>query len=97
MSVHKERNALSQLFMSTSNNNAERQKKEQTAMKTKEELNAIKNEVEMRKSKLAALTDDALQQVTGGHNDHGILERIMSEIYAWLDAHPNVTKLDVYY
>ena len=65
-------------------------------MKINEEPNALKNEVQMRKAKLAALTDDALQQVTGGHNDHGILERIMSEIYAWLDAHPNATKPDVY-
>lgn len=35
-------------------------------MKTKEELNAIKNEVEAVRKKLAALTDDELAQVSGG-------------------------------
>ena len=65
-------------------------------MKINEEPNALKNEVQMRKAKLAALTDDALQQVTGGHNDSGMLDRILSEIYSWLEAHPNVTKRDVY-
>ena len=35
-------------------------------MKTKEELNAIKNEVETVSRKLAELTDEELSQVTGG-------------------------------
>lgn len=36
-------------------------------MKTKEELNAIKEEVENLKNKLAELTDDELTQITGGN------------------------------
>ena len=35
-------------------------------MKTKEELNAIKNEVEAVGRKLAELTEDELQQIAGG-------------------------------
>ena len=35
-------------------------------MKTKEELNALKNEVEALNAKLAELTEDELRQVTGG-------------------------------
>ena len=35
-------------------------------MKTKEELNALKNEVEALNAKLAELTEDELVQVTGG-------------------------------
>lgn len=35
-------------------------------MKTKEELNAIKEEVETVNKKLAELTDEELTQVTGG-------------------------------
>lgn len=35
-------------------------------MKTKEELNAIKNEVDNLGKKLAALNDEELEQVTGG-------------------------------
>ena len=35
-------------------------------MKTKEELNALKKEVEMLNKKLAELTEDELKQVTGG-------------------------------
>ena len=35
-------------------------------MKTKEELNALKNEVETLNKKLAELTEDELKQVTGG-------------------------------
>ena len=35
-------------------------------MKTKEELNAIKEEVETLNKKLAELTEDELAQVTGG-------------------------------
>ena len=35
-------------------------------MKTKEELNTIKEEVELLNKKLAELTDAELEQVTGG-------------------------------
>ena len=35
-------------------------------MKTKEELNAIKEEVETLNKKLAELSEDELEQVTGG-------------------------------
>ena len=35
-------------------------------MKTKEELNALKKEVETLKAKLAELTEEELAQVTGG-------------------------------
>ena len=35
-------------------------------MKTKEELNALKEEVETMNKKLAELTEDELKQVTGG-------------------------------
>ena len=36
-------------------------------MKTKEELDAIKEEVEDMKKKLAELTEDELEQVAGGY------------------------------
>ncbi len=36
-------------------------------MKTKEELNALKNEVEDLNAKLAELSEDELRQVVGGH------------------------------
>ena len=35
-------------------------------MKTKEELNALKNEVETLNKKLSGLTEDELKQVVGG-------------------------------
>ena len=35
-------------------------------MKTKEELNALKTEVETLNNKLAELTEEELEQVTGG-------------------------------
>lgn len=35
-------------------------------MKSKEELNTLKEEVEAMNKKLAELTDDELKQVTGG-------------------------------
>lgn len=42
-------------------------------MKTKEELNALKAEVEVLNKKLAELTEEELKQVTGGvsPNSHG--------------------------
>ena len=36
-------------------------------MKTKEELNALKKEVESLNKKLAELTDEELAEVSGGH------------------------------
>ena len=38
-------------------------------MKTKEELNALKEEVEAMSKKLHALTDEELEQVTGGETE----------------------------
>ncbi len=40
-------------------------------MKTKEELNALKKEVETVSKKLAELNDDELEQVTGGAYEGG--------------------------
>ena len=37
-------------------------------MKTKEELNALKNEVKSLNEKLAELNEDELKEVTGGTN-----------------------------
>ena len=37
-------------------------------MKTKEELNALKNEVKSLNKKLAELSEDELKEVTGGTN-----------------------------
>ena len=39
-------------------------------MKTKEELNEIKEEVEKLDTKLRELTEEELEQVTGGNNGH---------------------------
>ena len=41
-------------------------------MKTKEELNALKNEVEVLNQKLSALTEEELEQVTGGNIEQEI-------------------------
>ena len=58
-------------------------------MKTKEELNALKNEVETLSKKLHALTDDELEQVAGGcgagiddfdYGVSGIIEKLMEAI-----------------
>ena len=38
-------------------------------MKTKEELNALKEEVETVNKKLAELTEEELEQVSGGYPD----------------------------
>ena len=40
--------------------------------KTKEELNALKEEVEALNKKLAELTEEELAQVTGGVDDPGL-------------------------
>ena len=42
-------------------------RKGKTKMKTKEELNAIKNEIDTLNKKLAELNEEELAQVTGGH------------------------------
>ena len=39
-------------------------------MKTKEELSALKNEVEALGKKLAELSDDELEQVAGGNSTY---------------------------
>lgn len=39
---------------------------EEITMKTKEELNALKNEVETLNGKLAELSEDELKQIVGG-------------------------------
>ena len=41
-------------------------------MKTAEELNALKNEVEVLNQKLSALTEEELEQVTGGNIEQEI-------------------------
>ena len=41
-------------------------------MKTKKELNALKNEVEHVSRKLSALTEEELEQVTGGNIEQEI-------------------------
>ena len=58
-------------------------------MKTREEAKKLNR-------MLSELTDDALLRVTGGHGEPGTLDRILIELYSWLDAHPNATKSDVY-
>ena len=44
-------------------------------MKTKEELNALKNEVEALNAKLAVLTDEEMMQVIGGIDESRMLGR----------------------
>ena len=46
-------------------------------MKTKEELNALKNEVEALNKKLAELTGDELAEVSGGNIAVGIARPII--------------------
>ena len=65
-------------------------------MKTKEELNALKKEVESLNKKLAELSEDELEMVSGGVSESGILDNILQELTNWLDKHPNATKLDIY-
>ena len=65
-------------------------------MKTKKDLNALKEEVDTLNKKFTLLPEDALQQVTGGVSESGILDNILQELTNWLDKHPNATKLDIY-
>ena len=52
-------------------------------MKTKEELNALKEEVETVSKKLAELTEEELAQVSGGAGprDRFVIERLTSEVW----------------
>ncbi len=60
------RNLVSESFASIERKNT---------VKTKEELNAIKEEVETLNKKLAELTEEELKQVNGGHEvDFGSYE-----------------------
>ena len=45
-------------------------------MKTAEEINALKNEVETMNKKLAELSDEELTQVTGGVDLGGLGDRV---------------------
>ena len=49
-------------------------------MKTKEELNALKEEVEAVNKKLAELTEEELEQVSGGI-DFNLLRTLMGIIF----------------
>ena len=65
-------------------------------MKTKEELCALKEEVNALNAKLAELSEDELKMVSGGVSESGMLDNILQELTNWLDKHPNATKLDIY-
>ena len=47
--------------------------------KTKEELNKIKEEVETVNEKLAELTDEELEQVTGGINPAAVMPILFAQ------------------
>ena len=51
-------------------------------MKTKEELNALKEKVETLNKKLAELTDEELAQVSGGNLFHDFGDLINDKIQA---------------
>ena len=50
-------------------------------MKTKEELNALKEEVEALNRKLAELTEDELEQVSGGAYIKDIYDQVTYDLY----------------
>ena len=52
-------------------------------MKSKEELNALKEEVENLNKKLAELTEEELAQVTGGVSKEAIF-KVIDTYYAWV-------------
>lgn len=56
-------------------------------MKTKEELTALKEEVETVGKKLAELSEDELVQVVGGRGEHSI--RIPDSSDFWWSWNPN--------
>lgn len=68
------------------------------------EPNALRNAAEALSVKPAELSGDELESVTGGAYDGGVcgpdnnstLDRILNELSAWLNAHPNATKPDIY-
>ena len=47
-------------------------------------------------TKFSALTDDEMKQITGGHEESNVLEKILCELSEWLNFHPNATKREVY-
>lgn len=58
-------------------------------MKTKEELNTLKEEVETLNKKLAELTDDELKEVVGGNKEFTILPRDETEFWhTWNPTYP---------
>ncbi len=61
--------------------------KRRTTMKTKEELNALKNEVEALNKKLAELTEEELAQVTGGGVE-SYLDRSQPNFEEWRQSNP---------
>ena len=50
-------------------------------MKTKEELNTLKEEVKTLNRKLHELTEEELAQVAGGAYIKGIYEQVMYDLY----------------
>ena len=60
-------------------------------MKTKEELNEIKEEIEKLDKKLRELTDEELEQVTGGGYRPGV--GVAVALYGTLLAQPSDVKL----
>ena len=50
-------------------------------MKSKEELNALKEEVETLKKKLHELTEEELEQVSGGAYNKDIYDQVMYDLY----------------
>ena len=50
-------------------------------MKSKEELNALKEEVKNLNEKLSALTDEELAQVTGGAYIKDIYDQVTYDLY----------------
>ena len=55
-------------------------------MKTKEKLNALKEEVETLNKKLAELTVEELAQVMGGGSADDIIQQYNKDIQNYLDA-----------
>ena len=60
-------------------------------MKTKEELNALKNEVEALNKKLAELNEEELVQVAGGREYHD--QEVQEDIRLWPDGDPGFRNL----
>ena len=52
-------------------------------MKTKEELNALKKEVETLNKKLAELNEEELEQVVGGLGNHETEPKRQARLPAW--------------